>query len=97
MLGEYQQILTEERNKHLTFLQRRFEKSKYDQKKGEKTDILPEVNDIILVSFGDGKKDRLAKIIAVSEHKTMLTVLVGGKQKEVATKNARILSLFRQT
>ena len=97
LLQTYQQLVTEERNKHLCYLQKQFEKQLNKQKKHEATNITPRVDDIVLVCFEDGRRDRLGRITKVNPQGTSLSVLVSGKEKKVSIKNVRILSLYRQT
>ena len=64
-------------------------------KKGTKSNLLPEKNDVALLDNGDGKGLRFARVVTVNDNKTSVEVLTGGKLKTVAVRNLRILSIFR--
>ena len=98
LLREYRDIVFNERSKTLLALQKDLEKGPrhHDVKKGKRSYIQPQVGDIVLLDYEDGKKLRLAKIISLNETKTTAELLVNKKSKFQAVASLRVLSTYRE-
>ena len=98
LLREYRDIVFNERSKALLALQRDLEKGPrhHDVKKGKRSYVEPQVGDIVLLDYEDGKKLRLAKIISLNQNKTTAELLVNKKSKFQAVASLRVLSTYRQ-
>ena len=99
LLDKYREIILAERTKNLLAIQRQHDSSQSQRlhhvKKGQRSMVEPEENDIVLVDYNDGQKFRLGRIVSLNTNKTTAEVAVSGKKKEVAVNNLRILSIFR--
>ena len=98
LLAQYKELILQERQKAILTIEdqhRAHPDRVHPTKKGTKSNLLPEKNDVALLDNGDGKGLRFARVMAVNDNKTSAEVLTGGKLKTVAVRNLRILSIFR--
>ena len=98
LLAQYKELILQERQKAILTIEdqhRAHPDRVHPTKKGTKSNLLPEKNDVALLDNGDGKGLRFARVVSVNDNKTSAEVLTGGKLKTVAVRNLRILSIFR--
>ena len=96
LLAEYRNIIMAERNKTILAMQQQADKERLHQvKKGERTKLSIQLNDVVLTDPQTSDRLRMGRVLHVNDTGTTATVRVAGKDKEFAVNNLRILSIYR--
>ena len=98
LLAKYREIIFTERSKNLLKMQEEHEARDrvHKVKKGQRTSATAQVGDVCLVDMEDGKKLRLARIMAINDAGTTAEVLINGKLIKQAVCTLRVLSVYRE-